>query len=133
MMRLERYPFQCVRCRFGGAKTGSFSPHSHAQITLKLCMHLRLSLYTLSIYIRKHCAQFLWCEDRKTGWCTKAHTNYFANGNNIVKRRCDECEQQGAMNANDRNRDQVRTAANGNLYSPHGGNRLAASCAAYGK
>ena len=46
---------------------------------------------------------------------------------------CDECEQQGAMNAqtqnynnamnaNDRNRDRCGRQQNGNLYSPHGGN-----------
>ena len=72
---------QCIWCWFGSARTRAFLPHSHAQITLKSCMHLQLSLYTLSIYIRKHHAQFSWCEDWKIGWCTKAHTNYFANSN----------------------------------------------------
>ena len=76
MMGLEWYPFQCVWCQFDSARTRSFSLHSHAEIMLKSCMHLQLSLYTLSIYIRKHCTQFLQCKDQKTGWCTKPHTNY---------------------------------------------------------
>ena len=29
------------------------------------------------------CLVLIWqCKDQKTGWCTKAHANYFANGNN---------------------------------------------------
>ena len=35
------------------------------------------------MYIRKNRTQFSRCEDRKTGWCTKPYTNFFANSNNF--------------------------------------------------
>src|SRR5258706_2577081 len=38
------------------------------------------------MYIRKPRPQFSRCEDRKTGWCTKAHTNFFANGNKLQEK-----------------------------------------------
>ena len=47
-------------------------------------MHLLISLYTISIYIRRHHSQFSQCEDRKTGWCTKPHANFFAKNNNLA-------------------------------------------------
>jgi len=81
IMGLDWYPYQCFWCQFGGARTESFLPHQHAQIVLELCMHLWITLFTSSMYIRKPHPQFSWCEDQKTGWCTKAHTNFFANGN----------------------------------------------------
>ena len=47
-------------------------------------MHLLIRLYTLSMYIRKRRSQFSWCEDRKSGWCTKRYANFFANDNNLA-------------------------------------------------
>jgi len=84
IMGFDWYPYQCFRFGFGGARTGSFWPHEGAHIVLERCMHLQISLFTSSMYIRKHCPQFSWCEDWKTGWCTKAHANFFANSNNAT-------------------------------------------------
>ena len=76
MVGFNWYSYQCFWCWFGSARTQSLLWTQSAQITLDRCMHLLISLYTWSIYIRRHCSQFLQCEDQKTGWCTKAHANF---------------------------------------------------------
>ena len=81
MLEFDWYSYQCFWCWFGSARTWSLLLTQSAQIRLDQCMHLLISLYTWSIYIGRHCSQFLQCEDWKTGWCTKAHTNFFANDN----------------------------------------------------
>ena len=82
MLEFDWYSYQCFWCWFGSARTWSLLLTQSAQITLDWCMHLLISLSTWSIYIRRHRSQFLWCEDQKTGWCTKAHANFFADDNN---------------------------------------------------
>ena len=86
MIGLDWYPYQWFRCRSGGARTWFLSLTQGTQITLERCMHLLISLYTIFIYIRRHRSQSPRCEDRKTGWCTKPHANFFANDNNVMRR-----------------------------------------------
>ena len=83
MLEFDWYSYQCFWCWFGSARTWSLLLTQSAQITLDWCMHLLISLSTWSIYIRRHCSQFSQCEDQRTGWCTKAHTNFFANDNTV--------------------------------------------------